>query len=86
MTNDLFIAFFQGFTGAGLFGKASLPGAPTEFIDSRSLEEFHSTGEFEEAVSRHRDRIPRRSKPADYPARAPGEDIVRENKPLAGRR
>lgn len=54
MTNDLFTAFFQGFTGAGLFGGASLPGAPTEFIDSRSLEEFHSTGEFEETLGQYR--------------------------------
>jgi hypothetical protein len=71
------IAFFQGFTGAGLFGRANLPGAPTEFIDSRSLEEFHSTGEFEETLARHRDRISRRSNQPGYPAHAPGEDIVR---------
>lgn len=86
MTNDLFTAFFQGFTGAGLFGKASLPGAPTEFIDSRSLEEFHSTGEFEENVARYRERIPRQSKHLEYPAHAASENIVRENKPAAGRR
>jgi len=34
-----------------LFGKTSLPGAPTEFIDSRSLEEFRSTREFEDNVT-----------------------------------
>jgi hypothetical protein len=56
MASDLVTAFFQGFTGAGLFGKASLPGAPTEFIDSRSLEEFHTTGEFQETLNEFRGR------------------------------
>jgi hypothetical protein len=34
-----FIAFMQGYTGAGLFGKLRRPGAPTEFIHSRTVEE-----------------------------------------------
>jgi hypothetical protein len=85
MTNDLFTAFFQGFTGAGLFGKASLPGAPTEFIDSRSLEEFHATGEFEETVARYRGNMLRRSKQSSDSAPSP-EDAVRADKSLAGRR
>ena len=86
MANHLFTAFFQGFTGAGLFGKASLPGAPTEFIDSRSLEEFHATGEFEDAVAKFRGQTPSRSKQPDYSDASRTEDIVRGNKSLAGRR
>jgi hypothetical protein len=33
-------AFLDGVTGAGLFGKLDWPGAPTEFIDSRTPQEF----------------------------------------------
>ena len=33
-------AFLDGVTGAGLFGKLDWPGAPTEFIDSRTKNEF----------------------------------------------
>jgi hypothetical protein len=29
-------AFFDGITGAALFGKLTLPGSPTKLIDSRS--------------------------------------------------
>jgi len=32
-------AFLQGFTGAGLFRKLEYPGAPSEFVDSRSSKE-----------------------------------------------
>jgi len=46
-------SFLDGFTGAGLFGKLRRPGAPTEFIDSRSVEEYRDSGEFEETLRRH---------------------------------
>ena len=35
-------AFMDGVTGAGLFGKRSWPGAPTEMIDSRTRAEFNA--------------------------------------------
>lgn len=35
-------AFLDGFTGAGLFAKLRWPGAPTEFIDSRTAREFNA--------------------------------------------
>lgn len=41
-------AFFDGFTGAGLFGMLRRPGAPTEFVDSRSLQEIRESGELAE--------------------------------------
>jgi len=47
-----FDGFFDGFTGAGLFGPLSRPGAPTEFLDSRSVEEFESSGEFDIIANR----------------------------------
>ena len=33
-------SFLDGFTGAGLFGRLRRPGAPTEFVDSRSVQEI----------------------------------------------
>ena len=45
-------AFLDGATGAGLFGKLRWPGASTELIDSRSVEEFLASGEFEETLSK----------------------------------
>jgi len=36
-------AFLDGFTGAGLFGRLRHPGAPTEFVDSRTLAEMRET-------------------------------------------
>jgi hypothetical protein len=42
----------QGCTGAGLFGPLRRPGAPTEFIDSRTVEEYLASGEFEETLER----------------------------------
>jgi hypothetical protein len=53
MASNGFIAFMQGVTGAGLFGRLRRPGAPTEFIDSRSVEEYRDSGEFEETLRRH---------------------------------
>jgi len=41
-------AFLQGFTGAGLFRRLNYPGAPTEFVDSRSIDEIIASGEFDE--------------------------------------
>lgn len=49
-TANIVRAFLQGFTGAGLFRKLDYPGAPTEFIDSRPLEEIRTTGEFERTI------------------------------------
>jgi hypothetical protein len=46
-TRNFVRAFLQGLTGAGLFGRLSYPGAPREFVDSRSLDEIHASGEFE---------------------------------------
>ena len=41
-------AFLQGFTGARLFRRLNYPGAPTEFVDSRSIDEIIASGEFDE--------------------------------------
>ncbi len=41
-------AFLDGFTGAGLFGRLRRPGAPTEFVDSRTLKEIQESGDFAE--------------------------------------
>ena len=38
--SNVALAFLHGLTGAGLFRRLDYPGAPTEFIDSRSYEEF----------------------------------------------
>ena len=40
-------SFLDGLTGAGLFGKLLRPSAPTELIDSRTLDEFRASGELE---------------------------------------
>jgi hypothetical protein len=58
MASNGFIAFMQGFTGAGLCGKLRRPGAPKEFIDSRSVEEYLASGEFDETLSRYRLEVP----------------------------
>jgi hypothetical protein len=47
-----FDSFLDGFTGAGLFGRLRRSGAPTEFVDSRSVEEFQKSGEPASAVRR----------------------------------
>jgi hypothetical protein len=62
MANNAFIAFLQGFTGAGLFGKLRRPGAPTEFIDSRGLEEYLESGELDQTVLLYRASIQARPK------------------------
>jgi hypothetical protein len=52
MTSNGFISFMMGFTGAGLFRRVRRPGAPTEFIDSRTVEEYMASGEFEETLAK----------------------------------
>jgi hypothetical protein len=64
MANNAFVAFMQGFTAAGLFGRLRRPGAPTEFIDSRSLDEYLESGEFDRTVVLYRASIPARPKGA----------------------
>jgi hypothetical protein len=54
MASNGFIAFMQGMTGAGLFTRLRRPGAPTEFIDSRTVEEYLESGEFEETLVKNR--------------------------------
>jgi hypothetical protein len=54
MASNGFIAFMQGITGAGLFTRLRRPGAPTEFIDSRTLEEYLDSGELEETLIKYR--------------------------------
>jgi hypothetical protein len=44
-------AFLDTISCAALFGKKRWPGAPTELIDSRTVEEYLASGEFEEAAS-----------------------------------
>jgi hypothetical protein len=64
MSNSIFLeAFLDGATGAGLFGKLRRPGAPTELIDSRTVEGFLVSGDFERILSRCKAHI------SDRPAR-----------------
>jgi hypothetical protein len=58
MTRNNFIAFMGGVTGAGLFGKLRRPGAPTEFMDSRTVEDYLASGEFEETLQRFGYEVP----------------------------
>jgi hypothetical protein len=44
--------FLDGLTSAGLFGKLRWPGAPTEFIDSRSVAEFDAHQAAMESLAR----------------------------------
>ena len=44
-------AFLDTITCSALFGKKGWPGAPTELIDSRTVEEYLASGEFEETVA-----------------------------------
>jgi|HubBroStandDraft_1064217.scaffolds.fasta_scaffold347519_2 hypothetical protein len=46
--SDSFAEGFLDGLGAGLFTHLRRPGAPDELIDSRSIEEFMSCGEFDE--------------------------------------
>ena len=40
-------SFFDGFTGAGLFGCLRWPGSPTYLIDPRGLEELKESGDYD---------------------------------------
>jgi hypothetical protein len=46
-TGSLVRALLYGLTGAGLFRRLDYPGAPEEFIDSRTLAEIKASGEFD---------------------------------------
>jgi hypothetical protein len=83
MASNGFVAFMQGFTGAGLFGRLRRPGAPTEFIDSRSVEEYLESGEFERTIALYRAYVPARPKQPDYVTTHPEFEIriSRSNKP-----
>jgi hypothetical protein len=50
----IFQAFLHGFTGAGLFRRLDYPGAPAEFIDSRSVQELVAAGEFYQVANAQR--------------------------------
>jgi hypothetical protein len=54
MASNGFIAFMQGVTGAGLFTRLRRPGAPSEFIDSRTVEEYLDSRELEETLIKYR--------------------------------
>ena len=45
-------AFLDGLTGAGLFRRLEIPGAPTQLFDTRSVEEVVASGEFDETCER----------------------------------
>jgi hypothetical protein len=46
-------AFWDGFTGAGLFGRLRRLGAPTEYVDSRGVAELKASGEFDAILRRY---------------------------------
>lgn len=48
---NLIRALLHGLTGAGLFHRLDYPGAPTHFVDPRSIEEIRSSGEIEPTLS-----------------------------------
>ncbi len=43
-------AFFDGISGAGLFGKLRRPGSPTCFVDTRPVAELKANGEFDKML------------------------------------
>ena len=47
-TVNIVRALLHGFTGAGLFRRLNYPGAPTAFVDSRSIDEIIASGELDE--------------------------------------
>jgi hypothetical protein len=51
---NILSAFLAGLTGAGLFRRLDYPGASTEFVDSRSLEEIRASGEIEHNTSTYK--------------------------------
>jgi hypothetical protein len=64
-------AFLHGLTGAGLFKRLDYPGAPTEFIDSRTLEEIVKSGEFRQTCRTY----------GPYLRPIEGQDEISHNKP-----
>jgi hypothetical protein len=58
-TRNIILAFLHGLTGAGLFRKLNYPGAPTHFVDPRSVEEIIESGDLGEEhthqLKEHRD-------------------------------
>ncbi|WP_158791710.1 hypothetical protein [Granulicella sp. L60] len=46
MASNGYVAFLMGLTGAGLFTRLRRPGAATEFIDSRTVDEYLESGEW----------------------------------------
>jgi hypothetical protein len=50
-SRNILRAFLQGLTGAGLFGRLDYPGAPIEFVDSRSLEQIKASEEWKHLAS-----------------------------------
>jgi hypothetical protein len=50
----MFDAFLDNLSGVALFGKLRWPGAPTEMIDSRTVQEYKESGEFDDTVYRYR--------------------------------
>jgi hypothetical protein len=73
-TTNFLRALLQGMTGAGLFRRLDYPGAPTEFIDSRSLEEIKASGEFDLTCRRY-----------GYPAQQEGKTIKLGREPATVR-
>ena len=45
-------SLLDGFTGAGLFGRLRLPGAPDVLIDTRSVADWVASGEFADNCTR----------------------------------
>jgi hypothetical protein len=50
-SRNILLAFLQGLTGAGLFRRLDYPGAPNEFVDSRSLEQIKASEEWKHFTS-----------------------------------
>jgi hypothetical protein len=84
LTKIIVDAFLDGFTGAGLFGKLRRPGAPTEYVDSRSVEEFKASGEFEVTVRRYERAVS--AMQADRANSTPGDRIRPKGDRTAGSR
>lgn len=63
-----------------MFGKLRRPGAPTEFIDSRTVEEYIESGNFAATLSRYRLHVPKRPVQPNYVRTFP--EVSVERKPL----
>ena len=69
MASNGFISFMLGASGAGLFSKVRRPGAPTEFIDSRSVQEYIDSGEFEGTLRIYSSYVPKNAKHVQFTPR-----------------